>query len=105
MAIGVLLKNRAKRTSAARWPSSTSSPGERLSTSVREAPGLPVLAEGDAVIEPHRQELAVAAAQIEVEGLRAHVAGLAETDVIIATTLRGTTSARLSPPEPTCARS
>ena len=33
-----------------------------------------VLAEGDAVIEAHRQELAVAAAQIEIEGLGAHAA-------------------------------
>ena len=38
---GVALKKRAKRTSAARCPSSTSSPGERLRTSVREAPGVP----------------------------------------------------------------
>ena len=51
--------------------------GERLRTSVRDAPMPPVLAEGDAVIEPHRQELAVAAAQIEIEGLGAHAAGLA----------------------------
>ena len=41
MASGVLLKKRAKRTSAARWPSATSSPAERFSTSVREAPGAP----------------------------------------------------------------
>ena len=36
-----------------------------------------VLPEGDAVIEPHGQELAVAAAQIEIEGFGAHAAGLA----------------------------
>ena len=45
-----------------------------------ERPGCahpPVLAEGDAVIEAHRQELAVAAAQIEIEGLGAHAARLA----------------------------
>ena len=54
----------------------------------------PVLAEGDAVIEPHRQELAVAAAQVEIEGFRAHVAGLArERRHHARRTLRGTTSA------------
>jgi hypothetical protein len=41
MAMGVLLKKRAKRTSAARWPSSTSSPGERLRTRLRDDPARP----------------------------------------------------------------
>ena len=43
IAIGVELKKRAKRTSAARKSSPASSPGARLSTSVREAPGSPAL--------------------------------------------------------------
>ena len=43
IAIGVELKKRAKRTSAARRSSAFSSPGARLMTSVREAPGVPSL--------------------------------------------------------------
>ena len=39
MAIGVELKKRAKRTSAARRSSAGSSPGARLITSVRDGPG------------------------------------------------------------------
>ena len=43
IAIGVELKKRAKRTSAARRSSAFSSPGARLITSVREGPGEPSL--------------------------------------------------------------
>ena len=61
MAIGVLLKKRAKRTSAARSASDTSSPGERLSTTVRVAPGAPSTVDRHAVQQAHRQALAVGA--------------------------------------------
>ena len=74
MAMGVELKTRAKRTSAARKSSAGSSPGARLSTSVREAPGNAVLAEGDAMQQPHRQALAVAPLQIDIELLGQHIA-------------------------------
>ncbi len=43
MAIGELLRKRARRTSAARCGSSVSAPAERLITKVRDEPGLPSL--------------------------------------------------------------
>ncbi len=50
MASGVLLKKRAKRTSAARSVSETSAPWLRSSTSVRELPGRPSLSKASLCI-------------------------------------------------------
>ena len=71
IAIGVLLKKRVKRTSAARSASETSSPGLRLRTSVRVAPGAPSAAIGHAVEKPDRQALAVPLDEVEVDDLGA----------------------------------
>ena len=47
--------------------SAGSSPGARLRTSVRDGAGRAVMAEGDAVQQPHRQTQPVAALQVEVD--------------------------------------
>ena len=79
IAIGVLLKKRAKRISAMR-PASRSSP--RLHVEDERARGADRAVGGDrhAMEEPHRQPRAVGAHEVEVERLRLGRAGLGRLD-------------------------
>ena len=104
IAIGVDWKKRMKRTSAARC-GSAASPRARLSTSVREAPGVPSAPNATLWNSRTGTERPPRVLKSRSSTSVFTSPGAAASVVSSAAPLPDTMSASFSPPEPTCARS